>query len=97
MVNNLPASAGDASSVPVLERSPGGENGNPPQRSCVGRNSCMSHGQRSLQGYSLWGYKGVRHDLATEPMHLKCDLNCENFQTFSAFKNIFILLSEVLL
>ena len=56
-----------------------------------------SHGQRSLQGYSLWGHKRVRHDLETEPMHLKCDLNCENFQTFSVFKNIFILISEVLL
>ena len=25
-----------------------------------------SHGQRSLAGYSLWGYKGVEHDLVTE-------------------------------
>ena len=25
-----------------------------------------SHGQRSLAGYSLWGHKGVRHDLETK-------------------------------
>ena len=25
-----------------------------------------SHGQRSLAGYSLWGHKRVRHDLATK-------------------------------
>jgi len=25
-----------------------------------------SHGQRSLAGHSLWGYKGVNHDLVTE-------------------------------
>ena len=33
--NNLPASAGDASSIPGLGRSPGGENGNPLQYSCL--------------------------------------------------------------
>ena len=26
-----------------------------------------SHGQRSLVGYSPWGHKRVRHDLATKP------------------------------
>ena len=25
-----------------------------------------SHGQRSLEGYSLWGHKRVRHDLVTQ-------------------------------
>ena len=25
-----------------------------------------SHGQRSLEGYSPWGHKTVRHDLATK-------------------------------
>ena len=25
-----------------------------------------SHGQRSLEGYSPWGHKRVRHDLATK-------------------------------
>ena len=28
-----------------------------------------SHGQRSLEGYSPWGYKRVRCDLATEQLH----------------------------
>ena len=35
MVKNLPANAGDTHSVPGLERSPGGGNGNPLQYSCL--------------------------------------------------------------
>ena len=35
MVKNLPANAGDLGSVPGLERSPGGGNGNARQCSCV--------------------------------------------------------------
>ena len=35
MVKNLPANAGDEDSVPGLERSPGGGNGNPLQYSCL--------------------------------------------------------------
>ena len=39
MVKNLPANAGDArhvGSIPGLERSPGGGNGNPLPSSCLG-------------------------------------------------------------
>ena len=39
MIKNLPANVGDArdeGSIPGLGRSPGGENGNPLQYSCVG-------------------------------------------------------------
>ena len=36
VVKNSPASTGDASSIPGLERSPGKGNGNPLQYSCVG-------------------------------------------------------------
>ena len=38
VVKNLPANAGDVKdvgSLPGLERSPGGGNGNPPQYSCL--------------------------------------------------------------
>ena len=35
MVRNLPANAGDTSSIPGLGRSPGGRNGNPFQYSCL--------------------------------------------------------------
>ena len=28
-----------------------------------------SHGQTSLAGYSLWGHKGVGHDLDTKQQH----------------------------
>ena len=59
LVKNLPANAGDTrdtSSIPGLGRYLGEGNGNP---FCVfffflpGK----SHGQRSLVGYSPWGYK----------------------------------------
>ena len=56
MVRNLPANGGDASdvgSIPGLGRSPGGRNGNPFRYSWPGK----SHGQKSLTGYSLCGYK----------------------------------------
>ena len=42
---------GDSGSVPGLERSLRGRNGNPLQYSCLEN----SHGQRSLVGYSAWG------------------------------------------
>ena len=35
VVKNLPANAGDAGPIPGLGRSPGGENGNPLQYSCL--------------------------------------------------------------
>jgi len=35
MVKNLPANAKDMGSIPGLERSPGGGNGNPLQYSCL--------------------------------------------------------------
>ena len=44
---------GDPGSIPELGRSPGGGHGNPLQHSCLEN----PHGQRSLAGYSLWGYK----------------------------------------
>ena len=37
MVKNLPASAGDAGSIPQSGRSPGEGNGNPLQHSCLGK------------------------------------------------------------
>ena len=36
VVKNLPAGAGDESSIPGLGRSPGKGNGNPPQHLCLG-------------------------------------------------------------
>ena len=56
MVKNMPANSGgigDASLISGSGRSPGGENGNPFQYSCLGN----LHGQRSLLGYSPWGCK----------------------------------------
>ena len=35
VVKNSTANVGDADSIPVLERSPGGGNGNPLQYSCL--------------------------------------------------------------
>ena len=50
--------------VPSLggEDSPGEGNGKPTPGFLPGK----SHGQRSLVGYSAWGHKRVRHDLATK-------------------------------
>ena len=45
--------AGDLSSIPGLGRSPGEGHGNPLQYSYLEN----PHGQRSLAGYSPWGYK----------------------------------------
>ena len=55
--------AGNVGSIPGLGRSPGEGNGNSLQYFCHGK----SHGQRSLAGYSPWGHKRVRHELATNP------------------------------
>ena len=44
---------GDLSSILGLGRSPGGQNGNPLQCSCLEN----PHGQRSLVGHSSWGCK----------------------------------------
>ena len=44
---------GDLGSIPGLERSPGGRDGNLLQCSCLEN----PHGQRSLTGYSPWGCK----------------------------------------
>ena len=62
VVEYLPVSRGDAGSIPGLERSPGEGNGKPipvflPEK---------SQRQRSLAGYSPWGHKRVRNDLATK-------------------------------
>ena len=56
MVKNPPASAGDAGDlglIPGLGRSPGEENGNLLQYSCL-KNPME---QRSLVGYSPWSHK----------------------------------------
>ena len=51
MDENLPANAGDASSIPGSGRSPGGGHHYPLQYSCLEN----PHGQRRLVGYSPWG------------------------------------------
>ena len=61
MVKNPPASTGDPGLTPGSRRSPGEGNATTPVF-VAGK----SHGQRSLAGYSPWGGKRVRHDLATE-------------------------------
>ena len=64
MVKNPSASVGDLrdmGSIPGLGRSPGEGNGNPLQYSCLEN----SHGQRSLEGYSLWGHKELDTTEAT--------------------------------
>ena len=47
------SNVGDLGSIPALGRSPGGGHGNPLQYCCL----VNPHGQRSLVGYSSWGYE----------------------------------------
>ena len=65
--------AGDSSLIPALGRSPGEENGNPLQYSCLKK----FHGQRRLVGYSPWGHKEsdmTEHTLISSsyPPNLQC-------------------------
>ena len=53
---------GDVGLIPGSRRSLGEGNGNLPQYFCLGNPT----GQRSLAGYSPWGHKRVRHNLATK-------------------------------
>ena len=58
---------GDLGSIPGSGRSPGEENGNLLQYSCLGqRTEEPVHGQRSLAGCSPCGRKRVRHDSMTK-------------------------------
>ena len=62
VVKNLPANAGDirdAGWIRGLQRSPRGENGNPPIPVFL---PGESHEQRRLVGYSLYGLQRVRQD-----------------------------------
>ena len=56
VLKNPPANAGDTrdtGSIPGSGRSPGVTNGNPLQNLCLKK----SPGQKSLVGYSPWGFK----------------------------------------
>ena len=52
VVKNLPANAGERSSIPEWGGYPGEGNGNPLQNICLKN----FHGQRSLVGYSPWSW-----------------------------------------
>ena len=52
MVKNLPANAEDPDLIPGSGRSPGEENGNTLQYSCLGNSM-----DRDFAGYSPWGHK----------------------------------------
>jgi len=64
MVNNLPVSAGDMGSIPGSGRSPGEENGNPLQCSCLGR--IVSSWTEEPGGVQSMMLQRVGHDLATK-------------------------------
>ena len=70
MVKNPPAYAGDirdVGSIPGSGRSPGEENGNPLQYSCLER----PHGQWSLVGYCLNRVEKSRTQLKRLSMHIQ--------------------------
>ena len=61
VVKNPPGNAGDAGSITEWGRSPGEENGNPLQCSCLG--NPMDRGSGGLQSM---GSQRVRHNLVTK-------------------------------
>ena len=61
VVKNPPDNAGDIGLIPGSERSPGEGSGRLLQYSCLED----SMDKRSLVGYSPWGRKRVRYNLAT--------------------------------
>ena len=67
MVEKPPANAGDlrdVMSIPGLGSSPGGNNGNPLQYSCL-ESPREPRGQRSLADHSPWGHKELDTTEAT--------------------------------
>ena len=86
-VKNAPASAGDARHtglIPGSGRSPGVENGNPLQYSCLEK----FHGQRSLAGWSM-GSQRVRRNWVTEYVHIYIGIPCSDWE----FLNVTLHLS----
>ena len=74
MVKNSPANAGnirDTGSIPGLERSPGGGNGNPLQYSCLGNPMDRGVWQATVQGIA----KRVRYNLDTKQQQYIPKLN----------------------
>ena len=63
VVKNWPANAGDPGSIPGLGRSPGEENGNPLQYSCL-----ENPMHRGAWWATVHGVARVGHDLATKPV-----------------------------
>ena len=61
-----PCKAGDLGSIPGLGRSPGEENGNPLQYSCL-----ENPMDRGAWWATVHGVARVRHDLVTKPPHEK--------------------------
>ena len=61
MVKNLPANAGEVGSIPGSGRSPGEEDGNSLQYSCLGNPM-----ERGAWWPTVLGFTRVRHDLATK-------------------------------
>ena len=64
-VKNLLTNSEDSGSISGSGRSPGEGNGNTFQCFCLG--NPMDRG--ALTGYSLWGHRRVRYDLATKQQH----------------------------
>ena len=66
VVKKLPANSGDTSLIPGVRKIPWRRKWQLISVFLPGK----SYGQRSLAGYSLWGHKRVRHDLATKQIRL---------------------------
>ena len=69
VIKNLPASAGEAGSIPGSERSPGEGNDSPLECSCLGNATDRGTWQPVVHGSQRAG-----HDLVTKQQHEPCDV-----------------------
>ena len=82
VVKNPPATAGDTSLIPGLERFPRRKKWQPNPIFLPGK----SHGQRSLAGHSSWGDKRVGCDLSTKQQQLDTHTHTHTMEYYSAIK-----------
>ena len=83
-VVNLPANAGDASSIPELKRSPAGGNGNLFHYSCL-----KNFTDRGAWRATDHGVTTVRHDLSTEHhTHTHAQRHLFALTAFHTFKTV---------
>ena len=95
MVKNLPGNVGDMDSIPGLGRSPGGENSNPFQDSCLGKPTdggvwwATVHGIAKSQTQLSMHTQHIFAKLNEEPYKYVYPIPCEKKESMSQNNNWF--------